>query len=338
MSGPWPEERWADGAEETGPWSFEEDSEYGAGGYSTGEYGAGGYSTGEYGAGGYSTSEYGAGGYGAGGYGAGGYGASRYQGGSRGGSSGGYRTARPTGEPRKPRKKPRPGSPNGPWPELSMLAAVAVIIAAVALAVTSAHPGEPAPGPAATTSLGSAVGAPAGQGSTASAPTSTTTRAAQQSSTTLPKHPTPRPATRPAPPSAENLVVPDQVRQALVSSWLAANPGSAGLGPKDVAGITKGQLYYGYQPGPGIYWALAQFEPSARLRAEASTAAGQEALAQFRGSTYVFSWKPGTGNWTLIGQVPTGSCPGQVPRAILAVWALCGLRPPVKAPASHQHG
>jgi hypothetical protein len=326
MSGQWPDEHRAEGTEETGPWSFEEDPEYEPGRYLGGE----GYAGGE----GYLGGE---------GY-AGGEGYS-------GPDPSGYPTAYPgsteIGElGRRPRKKQRTSTGNGPWPELSMFAAVAVIIAAVALAVSSAHPQSSASGPAATTAVSSAVGAPAGQ-SSASAPPSSTTAPARLGSTTLANRGTPKPEPKPkqaakpgpqpASPSAENLVVSEQVRQALVSSWLAANPGGADLGPQDVAGLTKGALYYGYQPQPGVYWALAQFEPSARLRAEASTAAGQDALARFTGTTYVFSWKPGRANWTLIGQVPTGSCPGQVPRAVLAVWALCGLRPPSPSRAPHLH-
>jgi hypothetical protein len=115
-----------------------------------------------------------------------------------------------------------------------------------------------------------------------------------------------------------------------VKSWLAANPGGADLGPKDVAGTVAGQVYYGRQRTAGayVYWALAEFEPAPTVLADASTAAGQIKMAQFENTVYVFSWKSGP-VWTLLGAANTGVCPRlYVPTAVLAVWGLCGVHLP----------
>lgn len=210
----------------------------------------------------------------------------------------------------------RPRRTNGPWPELVMITAVAVIIAAVILAVTSADRTN-----LANSQTSSSLAAP----STAPRATNTTghpsTSAPPSSSSTVPRPSTTAPS---AGQKAKNLLVTPGVESSLVRSWLATNPGGANLGPKDVAGTQPGQVYYAEQPGSATYWALVAFKPSATLLEESSTAAGQEKLAELQNSIYAFSWQSGP-VWTLLGEVSTGSCPGLVPAPVLKVWGMCGL-------------
>jgi hypothetical protein len=215
---------------------------------------------------------------------------------------------------------------NGPWPELVMITAVAVVIAAVILAITTANRANLA-SPATPTALPVAAGLPGGSTkpkvtnspstvppTSTTLPTTSTTAAAP---TTLP------PARQPA----QALGVTTGVAASLVNSWLASNPGGADLGPRDVAGTVPGEVYYARQPFSGLYWAIAAFEPSATVVQEASTAAGEEKLGQFQDRDYVFSWKAGP-VWTLLGYTGAGSCPSAlVPKPVLAAWGLCGLRP-----------
>ena len=206
---------------------------------------------------------------------------------------------------------------NGPWPELVMVTAVAVVIAAVALAVTTANRDRSSTSaPPATT--GSTLPAP----STTSGPTTTTvpptTSTSSPSATTAP----------PAGAHAVNLTASPAVKASLVKSWLASDPGGVGLVAKDVAGTVKGQVYYADQPHLGTYWALAAFQPAKRVTQEAATAAGQAELSQFQDNVYVFSSHDSSA-WTVLGVVSTGACPGDwVPKTVLAIWGLCGLRPP----------
>jgi hypothetical protein len=221
--------------------------------------------------------------------------------------------------PRSPRRPPTRG--NGPWPELVMITAVAVIIAAVILAVTSADRNTGS-GPQATpTTL------PATQRTHSSAPATgkstsppTTSKVTQRTST-----PTTSKTAKPKAQGAKNLAIRPGVAQSLVKSWLATDPGGVGLGQADVAGTVVGELYYAVQPASATYWATAVFKPSAALLKSSSTAAGQTKLAQFQNSVYVFSWKAGP-VWTLLGEVSAGSCPDSwVPKSVLAVWGLCGV-------------
>jgi hypothetical protein len=205
---------------------------------------------------------------------------------------------------------------NGPWPELVMVTAVAVVIAAVALAVTTANRDR-----SLTSSPPATTGHPLPT-STTSRPTTTTTAPAATSTT--------RPPATTAPPAsahAVNLTAGNSVKAALVKSWLASDPGGVGLVAKDVAGTAKGQVYYASQPRLGTYWALAAFKPAQRVTQESATAAGQAALSQFQDNVYVFS-SHDSSTWTVLGVVSTGACPGDwVPRTVLAVWGLCGLHP-----------
>ncbi len=232
-----------------------------------------------------------------------------------------------TGEvPRGPR--PQPSRGNGPWPELVMIAAVAVIIAAVILAVTSADR-SPGTGPQAGLTTLPAVtaqrthsSAPAtGKSSKGTSPPATSKVTQHTSTPTTSKAAKPKVASQ----GAKNLALRPGVAQSLVKSWLATNPGGVDIRPADVAGTVVGQLYYAVQPASATYWATVVFKPSAALLASASTAAGQTKLAQFQNSVYVFSWKAGP-VWTLLGEVGAGSCPNSwVPKSVLTVWGLCGM-------------
>jgi hypothetical protein len=237
---------------------------------------------------------------------------------------------RDTGWTREVRRGPRPqpSRGNGPWPELVMIAAVAVIIAAVILAVTSADR-SPGTGPQAglttlptVTAQRTHSSAPAfGKSSKGTSPPATSKVTHHTTTPTTSKAVKPKAAGQ----AAKNLALRPGVAQSLVKSWLATNPGGVDIRPADVAGTVVGQLYYAVQPASATYWATVVFKPSAALLASASTAAGQTKLAQFQNSIYVFSWKAGP-VWTLLGEVSAGSCPDSwVPKSVLTVWGLCGL-------------
>jgi hypothetical protein len=227
--------------------------------------------------------------------------------------------------PRSP--KPQRSRGNGPWPELVMITAVAVIVAAVILAVTSADR-TTGSGPQATPPTSPAITAQRTHSSvpaTGKSPKSTppaTSRLTQHTSTpTTSKSAKAKAASQ----GAKNLPVTPGVAQSLIKSWLATNPGGVDLVPKDVAGTVPRELYYAAQPASATYWATVVFKPSSALLAASSTAAGQTKLAQFQNSVYVFSWKAGP-VWTLLGEVSAGSCPNSwVPKSVLAVWGLCGV-------------
>jgi hypothetical protein len=209
-----------------------------------------------------------------------------------------------------------------------MVAAVAVIVAAVILAFTSANRANVTSPPAATTpavatSLAGAATKPSNQASPSTSRQASTSLGVT-STTSLRITTTLAPPSQPA---AKALAVDAGVESSLVSSWLASNPGGADLGAKDVSGIVPGEVHYGVQPSAHVWWAIAAFAPSATVVDESSTAAGQEKLAQFQDREYVFSWKAGP-VWTLLGYATAGSCPSQlVPRPVLAAWSLCNLHP-----------
>jgi hypothetical protein len=216
----------------------------------------------------------------------------------------------------------RPRRSNGPWPELVMITAVAVIIAAVILAVTSADRTNLANSQASSNTV---VRSTASHTTGSAAHPSST--AAPRSSSTLPRRTTTVPSSTTTPAAdqkAKNLLVNPGVESSLVRSWLATNPGGVDLSPKDVAGTEPGQVYYAEQPASATYWALAAFKPSATLLEESSTAAGQEKLAEFQNTIYAFSWQAGP-VWTFLGEANTGTCPGVVPSPVLKVWGMCGL-------------
>jgi hypothetical protein len=222
---------------------------------------------------------------------------------------------------------PRTKRENGPWRELVIITAVAVIVSAVILGVTTAEKTNLAGidgllGLPTTTTVPATAPTTAGSASAGHTP-GVSTEAAKSATalTTAPKTATPTALSQRAKP----LPVTAGVAQSLVSSWLASNPGGYGMGPADVAGTVSKQVYYGVQPATGTYWALAAFKPSAALSAQSATQTGQAELAEFHDSVYAFSWQAGP-VWTLLGEFSTGSCPGVwVPRAVLAAWGLCGL-------------
>jgi hypothetical protein len=220
---------------------------------------------------------------------------------------------------------PRTRRETGPWRELVIVTAVAVIVSAVILAVTTAEknnlggldslfgsPTTTAAAPPSSLAAGVATGGAASHSAASSGPVVI--------STTAPKNATPTLSQR-----ATSLPVTAGVAQSLVSSWLATNPGGYGIGAPDVAGTVPNELYYAVQRATGTYWALAAFKPSAALSAQSGTPTGQAELAEFHDSVYAFSWQAGP-VWTLLGEFSTGSCPDVwVPRAVLAAWGLCGL-------------
>lgn len=234
-----------------------------------------------------------------------------YETGSADDSEGRYWDEETEGQANPTRRGRRRG--NGPWPELVMVTAVAVVVAAVVLAVTTADVSRQ--GTTAPTSAPAQTTPPTRPASSTTRPTSTTTK------------PTSTTTTVPASAHAVNLLASAAVKAALVKSWLASDPGGVGLGPRDVNGTAPGEVYYGEQPVLKTYWALAAFQPAARITAEASTAAGQAKLSQFQGNVYVFS-SHNSSSWTVLGVVSPRSCPGDwVPRPVLAIWGLCGLHP-----------
>ena len=218
---------------------------------------------------------------------------------------------------------------NGPWRELVIITAVAVIVSAVILAVTTGEKNNIA-------GLNSIFGSPttAPRVVSTSSPTFTAGATTPHSTNLSPTSPNSATGSSVAPKNAtpatlsqqaNSLPVTAGVAQSLVKSWLATNPGGYGIGPADVAGTVPHEVYYAVQRATGTYWAVAAFKPSPALLAQSSTQTGQEELAQFHDSVYAFSWQAGP-VWTLLGEFNTGNCPDVwVPRSVLAAWGLCGL-------------
>ncbi len=241
------------------------------------------------------------------------------------------------------------GRPSGPWPGLVMVTSVAVIVAAVALGVTSANrdalTSSSSPSVAASaggkpnvaTSAGGNKARPGGAGpSTAGGKTTGSTRPSgtkTSRSSTSATGPQTSASARPTRKTrarvlAKNLVISPLAKRQLVETWIATDPGGLGLTAKDVAGTVRGEVYYGYDASIATYFALAAFQPSPLVLKKASTARGQAELRAFQDTQYVFSLQTGS-TWTELGIVTTGSCPGEwVPTAVLAVWGMCGLKPP----------
>lgn len=214
----------------------------------------------------------------------------------------------------------------GPWPELALITAVAVLIAAVILGVSSADKGRQTGGQPGPHTVPSAVAS----GSASKKGTKTPTTAVSVPSTRPTTPPTtakPKPKPTPTAPvvAARSLAVTAPVKQSLIKSWLATNPGGLGMRSADVGSTVPGEVFYAVQPATQVFWAVAAFQPSAAVLAEKSTAAGQYDLAQFQNTEYIFNWKSGP-YWNELGYVSTGDCPGEyVPTSVLAAWGLCGL-------------
>ena len=218
----------------------------------------------------------------------------------------------------------RKGAPrtkrDGPWRELVIVTAVAVIVSAVILAVTTAEKSNLAGidnlfGSTETTVK--AASPPSGlakstAGAASPAAGTSATTAPRATSSTLSQH-------------ATSLPVTAGVAESLVNSWLASNPGGYGITAADVAGTVPNEVHYAVQRSTGTYWALAAFKPTATLSDQSATPTGRAELAEFQNSVYAFSWQAGP-VWTLLGEFSAGSCPDVwVPRAVLAAWGLCGL-------------
>jgi len=224
-----------------------------------------------------------------------------------------------------------PERANGHWPKLVVIAAVAVIAAAGALAITSAHRSAPAiqtsvtPG-AGTRALGQRhLPAP----STPTPEPSSAKKAGRAPAATVQRTTRVARSTRPTSPHAGAiaLAVTPSLSHKLVISWLSTNPGGTHLSAADVAGTAAGQVYYGYQPSTKTYWAEAAFRPSQTLLRQSTTFAGQVKLAQFRNWLYLFRWEQGP-LWTWIGDVVAGGCPNQyIPVPVLSAWHLCRYLP-----------
>lgn len=231
----------------------------------------------------------------------------------------GYGPGGPVGPP--PRRHRRRG--RGPWPELVIITALAVIAAGVFLVLNkSPHDNTPA-------ASGPSQGAPVTQpGSATSTSTPTTTKA-----TTTTRPPSGSTTANPSTVIAFNVPVNPTWEAGLVTSWVTAE-GGEGITAADVEGEVPGKVQFAYTPSDATYWALAEFQPSPTLQAEASTAAGLAKLAFFNNTEYAFSWQDGK-TWTLLGEVPTGDCPGiWVPQSVLAAWSMCGLAPPRTPPGA----
>jgi hypothetical protein len=231
------------------------------------------------------------------------------------------------GLPLPPGRSGGPGGPGAhgggrrsgnPWPALVVITAVAVAAAAAILAVTTNKPSGTANNLPVTT--------PASPPATTAPPRTT----APTTTTTLPSGST---TVDPGSLIAFSVPANPSWEAGLVTSFITAE-GAQGITLGDVNGEVPGEVEFAYMPSTATYWGLAEFQPSATLKAQASTAPGQAKMSFFANTQYAFSWQDGK-TWTLLGDVPTGDCPGiWVPRAVLAVWSLCGLHPPRTPPGT----
>ena len=255
---------------------------------------------------------------------------------------------------------------SGPWPQLVTITALAVVVAAAALAVTSAgrpklssnsSPGLPNAG--STTLLATSKGAGgAGAGTTASSapparpgPLTEATAGANSTAGANGAKGVARAAGAAAavatnkevvvelPPAkgrakapvafsqVRSLPVTPSIERQLVDAWVATEPAGLQLTAQDVSGTVPGETYYAYDVPISTYFAIVAFQPSPALLKDRADAA-QGDLQAFRDSEYVFSLQTGS-VWTWLGVKPTRSCPGEwVPATVLAAWSMCGLKPP----------
>ncbi|KJE21858.1 hypothetical protein FF36_03761 [Frankia torreyi] len=124
---------------------------------------------------------------------------------------------------------------------------------------------------------------------------------------------------------ARNLPVDAALREQLVAAWVAGHqgPDSASLSRSDVASTAAGSVYYAQETGPGTYWAVADFEPSASALAKGrklNGAAGDPLIA-FQDGPWLFT-RPKGGSWKLAGDTGGQLCASSVPPAVAAVWNL----------------
>ena len=172
-----------------------------------------------------------------------------------------------------------PRRANGPWPELVMITAVAVIIAAVILAVTSADRTN------LTNSQSSQHPRPAAsRPDRQAAPAAHLLDRSPRSTSTVPRAPRRRPERHDRPPAnqkAKNLLVTPGVENSLVRVVAGHQPGRGRPGPggrgRDRArpGLLRRTACVGHILGAG---GVQTFD---HLLQEASTAAGQQKLAEF---------------------------------------------------------
>ena len=221
--------------------------------------------------------------------------------------------------------------PSGPWPQMVMVTAVAVVMAAVALAATSSRAarltGNGAP-ELPTTAPTAAQTTPTSSTSARSSSPSPSDLAASAKADGSGKKTAAGGTSKPSQPSAKarDLLAGPSVKAQLIRTWIATNPGGLGLTAKDVGGTVPGELYYAYDVQLSTYFAVAAFQPSQVLLKEPSTSARQGDLQAFQDSEYVFSLQTGSA-WTWLGVVRTGICPGEwLPSAVLAAWGMCGLK------------
>ena len=186
---------------------------------------------------------------------------------------------------------------------------------------STAGPASSTSGTAKSTHLGNTAG-----GRTA---TKTTTRAAAKgpsatgagTPSSAPASTTPTTSAGATSSPAVDLPVPRGFGPLLRQIWVSADPGRAGLTPKDVLSTLPGSVYYAEQPAIGNYWAISGFVPTAQAQAQASTPAGKAILAQF-GYIAVFNQAPGRG-WAYLGSFRPGSCSPTVPAPVYTAWGLC---------------
>jgi hypothetical protein len=172
----------------------------------------------------------------------------------------------------------------------------ASVAAVVAIAVWphghgSATPAEPTPTPTITP-------AP-------SKPTPSTGRSNSPGAETT----TPPPATSTGTASAENLPIPDDVRQQLVTAFVAAKK----VQPSEVSGTKPGTVYYGYLPATDTYWAVAEFS--------LSPSASEQTKIDFQDGADQATFHRQAGQpWQVtIGDIPW-PCPGDLPDAMMSAW------------------
>lgn len=215
---------------------------------------------------------------------------------------------------------------NGPWPELVTITAVAIVVAAAVLALTSAGrlnlTSNRSPGSANAGSTTLLASGPGATGATGAETVATNKEVTAKGTPAKTKAKASSPSAR-----VKSLPVPPSIERQLIDAWVATDPAGLKLTTKDVGGTVPGETYYAYDVSISTYFAIVAFQPSPVLSKD-RTAAAQDDLQAFQGSEYVFSLQTGS-VWTWLGVETTGNCPGEwVPPAVLAAWRMCGLKPP----------
>jgi hypothetical protein len=120
---------------------------------------------------------------------------------------------------------------------------------------------------------------------------------------------------------AHNLPMTEAVRANLVAAFAAARD----LDARFVAGTVPGSVYYGYDPGTGAYWALADFSASNAARVEHERLQGtpNDPYVAFQDGPMVLSQTTGTA-WRLVTDTGGLVCTPPVPAPLLALWGVGG--------------